>query len=68
MNSLFALVLLLQISADPNWFNQYLVLGYVVMGCIVLGYIISLALRQKNVEQDLHLLNQLLQEDEEVSQ
>ena len=65
MSAIFALTFFLQ-TADPNWFNQYLTLGYVVMGCIVLFYIISLAIRQRNVEQDLKLLNQLLQEDEEV--
>ena len=64
MSAIFALTLLLQ-TADPNWFNQYLTMGYVVMGCIVLFYIISLAIRQRNVEQDLKLLQQLLQEDEE---
>jgi hypothetical protein len=64
MSAIFALVLLLQ-TADPNWFNQYLIMGYVVMGSIVLFYIISLAIRQRNVEQDLKLLQQLLQENEE---
>lgn len=64
MSAIFALTLLLQ-TADPNWFNQYLTMGYVVMGFIVLFYIISLAIRQRNVEQDLKLLQQLLQENEE---
>lgn len=64
MSAIFALTLLLQ-TVDPNWFNQYLIMGYVVMGCIILFYIISLAVRQRNVEQDLKLLTQLLQEDEE---
>ncbi len=64
MNSLFALTLLLQ-TAEPNWFNQYLMLGYVLMGIVVLFYVISLAMRQRNVEQDIQLLNQLLQDDEE---
>lgn len=65
MNSLFALTLLLQ-TAEPNWFNQYLMLGYVLMGIVVLFYVISLAMRQRNVEQDIQLLNQLLQDDEET--
>ena len=64
MNALFALTLLLQ-TAPPNLFNQYLMLGYVLMGVVVLFYIISLAMRQRNVEQDIQLLNQLLQDDEE---
>ena len=65
MNALFALTLLLQ-TAEPNQFNQYLMMGYVLMGIVVLFYIISLAMRQRNVKQDLHLLNQLLQDDEEA--
>ncbi len=52
-------------TAAPNLFNQYLMLGYAVMGSIVLLYIISLAMRQRNIEQDLQLLTQLLQDEDE---
>lgn len=60
-------VLFLQSSVgDPNNFNGYLILGYVVMGVISLVYVISLAARQRNLEQDITLMRRLLQEDEET--
>lgn len=51
--------------ANPNQFNNYLLLGYGLMWLIGLGYLISLANRQRNIEQDIELMKQLLQEDEE---
>jgi len=60
------LTILGQISTDPNQFNNYLVLGYVVMLLIGLVYIVSLAARQRNLQQDIRLLRQILQEDEET--
>jgi len=48
-----------------NQFNDFLLLGYAVMGIIGLVYIVSLAVRQRNVQQDIRLMKQLLQEDEE---
>lgn len=59
--------ILAQISTDPNQFNNYLILGYGVMLLIGLVYIVSLAVRQRNLQQDIHLLQQLLQEDEETA-
>jgi hypothetical protein len=53
-------------QVDPNNFNNYLVLGYGVMGLIALGYIVTLFLRQRNLQKDLQLMSQLLQEDEEA--
>jgi len=53
-------------AADPNKFNDYLLLGYGVMGLIVMIYIISLALRQRNLRRDIELMEQILQEDDEV--
>jgi CcmD family protein len=50
---------------NPNRFNNYLMLGYGVMGLIMLGYIVTLAVRQRNLQKDLQLMGQLLQEDEE---
>ena len=50
---------------DPNHFNNYLLLGYGVMGLIALGYIVTLLVRQRNLQKDLQLIEQLLQEDEE---
>ncbi|HRQ38524.1 MAG TPA: hypothetical protein PLD25_11490 [Chloroflexota bacterium] len=53
----------LQIS-NPNRFNDYLLLGYAVMGLISLGYIVTLVVRQRNLQKDLQLMTQLLQEEE----
>lgn len=55
----------LQSSVNPNTFNNYLILGYVVMGVIGLVYIASLAIRQRNLRQDLHLMERLLQDDKD---
>ena len=56
----------LQSSVNPNTFNNYLMLGYAVMGTIGLVYIVSLALRQRNLRQDIQLMERLLQDDEEA--
>lgn len=69
MNALsgFFLTLMWQGSVNnPNNFNGYLILGYVVMALIGLVYIASLALRQRNLQQDLELMQRILQEDEEM--
>ena len=50
---------------DPNQFNGYMILGYVVMWLIVMVYILILANRQRNVKDEVELLQQLLKEDEE---
>lgn len=49
---------------DPNKFNNFMLLGYGVMWAIALFYILILANRQRNVKEEVHLLNQLLEEDE----
>jgi CcmD family protein len=51
---------------DPNKFNGYMILGYVVMWLIVMVYISILANRQRNVREEIDLLQQLLKEDEEA--
>ena len=61
----FLLNVALQTGVDPNNFNNYLMLGYFVMAVIGLVYIFSLALRQRNLQQDLQLMERLLQDDEE---
>ncbi len=55
-----------QISIDANQFNDFLILGYFVMGLIALIYIASLFLRQRNLKRDLELMKRILQEDDEV--
>ena len=55
---------LLQTQVDnPNRFNVYLVGGYAVMSALAPGYMLYLYLRQRNLENDIALLRQLLQED-----
>lgn len=52
-------------TVDPNNFNNFLLLGYIVMWLIGLGYVVSLYNRQRNLHKDIHTLRQLLDEDEE---
>ncbi|WP_420641350.1 hypothetical protein [Candidatus Leptofilum sp.] len=66
MNSFF-LNIALQSSVNPNTFNNYMLLGYMVMGVIGLIYIVSLVLRQRNLQQDIQLMERLLQDDEEAA-
>ena len=63
---LFFLNVALQSSINPNTFNNYLMLGYGVMFVIGLVYVVSLAVRQRNLRQDVQLMEQLLQDDEEA--
>jgi hypothetical protein len=53
--------------ADPNKFNHFMILGYIVMWIIAMVYILSLANRQRNVKEEVELLRQLLEEDEEAT-
>ena len=67
MGSLSFLSIWLQSQVgDPMQFNNYLVLGYVVMWLIGTAYVISLAVRQRNLQKDIDLLQKLLREDEET--
>ncbi|MCA9898774.1 MAG: hypothetical protein H6654_09040 [Ardenticatenaceae bacterium] len=54
----------LQSSVNPNTFNNYMILGYMVMGIIGLVYIVSLAVRQRNLHQDLQLMERLLEDED----
>lgn len=49
---------------DPNRFNNYLLFGYVVMWLIGLAYVFSLFNRQRNLQQDIKLMRQLLEEED----
>jgi heme exporter protein C len=65
---LFLATILWQTSVgDPNRFNGYLMLGYGVMWLIGLIYVGTLLTRQRNLHQDIRLLQQILQEDEEAA-
>lgn len=66
MMSAIFLNIALQSSVNPNTFNNYMLLGYLVMGGIGLIYIISLVVRQRNLQQDIQLMDRLLQNDEEL--
>lgn len=65
---LVALIPFVQTGIDPNRFNDFLVLAYVVMGVIGLLYVASLVVRQRNLEKDIELMQQLLREDEETAE
>lgn len=56
-------VLALQQMGEPNRFNAYLIGGYTVMSAFCLLYMLYLTMRQRNLQQDIALLTQLLQED-----
>ena len=64
MPSQYFLTTLLQAADVANQFNNYLVLGYFVMWLIAMVYIASLAVRQRNLKQDLRLMGQILEEEE----
>ena len=66
MTMLLTAVAALQATADPDKFNDFLLLGYGIMWLIVMIYIASLALRQRNLRRDIELMEQILQEDDEV--
>jgi len=53
-------------AVDANRFNNFLLFGYVVMWIVGLLYVVSLYSRQRNLRQDIHTLQQLLDEDEET--
>lgn len=50
---------------DPNKFNGYLLLAYFVMWVAFMAYLLALANKQRNLKQDIQLLQRLLKEDEE---
>ena len=52
---------------DPNRFNNYMLFGYVVMWLIGLAYVFSLSNRQRNLQQDIKLMRQLLEEDKDTA-
>lgn len=61
---LFLLTALLQADAPPNTMG-YLVLGYAVLWLVGAVYFVTLSSRQRNLKQDVELMQQLLKEDAE---
>jgi CcmD family protein len=49
---------------NVNRFNGYLVLGYAVMWLVAVVYLVNLANKQRNLHQDIKLMQRLLEEDE----
>jgi predicted membrane channel-forming protein YqfA (hemolysin III family) len=65
INLLYSIAL--QVGVDtPNRFNNFLILAYVVMGVIGLLYVLSLYVRQRNLQKDIELMRQLLEEDQQT--
>jgi CcmD family protein len=64
MNAVMVTAVLQTASDIANQFNSYLVLGYFVMWLIVVVYITTLIVRQRNLKQDLQLMQQILQDYE----
>ena len=65
MNAVMITAVFQAASDIANQFNSYLMLGYFVMWLIVMVYIVTLIVRQRNLKQDLQLMQQILQEHEE---
>jgi CcmD family protein len=49
---------------DPGRFNNYLLLAYGVMWLVIIVYIAILANKQRNLHQEIKLMQRLLEEDE----
>lgn len=65
MNGVMVTAVFQTVSDIANQFNGYLMLGYFVMWLIVMVYITTLIVRQRNLQQDLQLMQQILQEHEQ---
>lgn len=65
MNAVMITAVFQAASDIANQFNGYLILGYFVMWLIVMVYITTLVVRQRNLKQDLLLMQQILQDHEE---
>ena len=62
---MYPLSILLQTTLDnPSQFNEFLLLGYVVMWLVAVVYLVLLDSKQRNVQQDVRLMRRLLEEDE----
>ncbi len=52
---------------DPARFNDFLLLAYGVMWLVFIIYVLNLANKQRNVQQEIKLMQRLLEEDERDS-
>lgn len=60
-----ALSILLQTDAqNPSQFNEFLLLAYAAMWLVFVVYLANLANKQRNVRQEIRLMQRLLEEDE----
>ncbi|MEM7111880.1 MAG: hypothetical protein AAF614_05570 [Chloroflexota bacterium] len=60
--------ILSQIGIDePNKFNNFLIMGFAIMWIIGVIYVVSLASRQRNVQQDIELMQQILEDEENLN-
>jgi CcmD family protein len=66
LSVLFSILAQTQID-DPNRFNQYLLLAYAVMWIVASAYLLNLANKQRNLRQEIELMQRLLEEDEAES-
>lgn len=51
--------------SNPNQFNDFLMLGYVMMWLVGIVYMLSLSMRQRNLRKDIQLMQRLLQEEKD---
>lgn len=66
VNGLLPAIPLLQTPiANPNGFNVYLIGGYTVMSLLCLLYMLYLYVRQRNLQNDIILLQRLLEEEKQ---
>ena len=62
---IYPLSILLQPGIEnPSQFNNFLVLAYAAMWIIAVVYLLNLANKQRNLQQDIQLMQRLLKEDE----
>lgn len=53
------------LQTDPDQFNDFLLLGYVVLGIIAVAYIGYLYNQQRNIQRDLEIMEQLLDDEDD---
>lgn len=60
--------ILSQIGIDePNKFNNFLIFGFALMWLIGVIYVVGLAMRQRNVQQDIELMQQILEDEDNLN-